>query len=159
MTSIGRVFHLQLYWRCIAETHILLTELSLPELVRHLRQDKSWWRVDIRQTLSRTGCSHKVGSSSACQRVKSDIYLSLSIWHSTSTTNFSSRELKLSEASSLTILSITVDPSELFYLIFIFYVECFCAVATLEFTSLQAAPVTPSDALTHTRAGLILPAP
>jgi len=28
-----------------------------------------------------------------CQRLKSDIYLSLSVWHSTSITNFSSREL------------------------------------------------------------------
>ena len=31
---------------------------------------------------------------------------------------------KLSEASSLTILSFTLDSSELFYLIFIFYFEC-----------------------------------
>jgi len=32
-------------------------------------------------------------SSGECQRLKSDIYLSLSVWHSTSITNFSSREL------------------------------------------------------------------
>jgi len=32
-------------------------------------------------------------SSGDCQRLKSDIYLSLSVWHSASTTNFSSREL------------------------------------------------------------------
>jgi len=31
---------------------------------------------------------------------------------------------KLSEALSLTILSFTVDSSELFYLIFLFYFEC-----------------------------------
>jgi len=49
---------------------------------------------------------------------------------------------KLSEASSLTILSFTVDSCELFYLIFIFYFKCFGALATLEFTSLQGAPVT-----------------
>jgi len=32
-------------------------------------------------------------SSGECQRLKSDMYFSLSVWHSTSTTNFSSREL------------------------------------------------------------------
>jgi len=32
-------------------------------------------------------------SSGQCQRLESDIYLSLSVWHPTSTTNFSSREL------------------------------------------------------------------
>jgi len=32
-------------------------------------------------------------SSGQCQRLKSDIYLSLSVWHSTSTTNFSTRQL------------------------------------------------------------------
>jgi len=32
-------------------------------------------------------------SSGECQRLKPDIYLSLSVWHSTSITNFSSREL------------------------------------------------------------------
>jgi len=32
-------------------------------------------------------------SSGECQSLKSDIYLSLSVWHSTSITNFSSREL------------------------------------------------------------------
>jgi len=32
-------------------------------------------------------------SSGECQRLKSDIYLSLSVWHSTSITNFSLREL------------------------------------------------------------------
>jgi len=46
-------------------------------------------------------------SSSECQRLKSDMYLSLSVWHSTSITNFP-RENLLSEAYSLTILSLTV---------------------------------------------------
>jgi len=32
-------------------------------------------------------------NSGDCQRLKSDIYLSLSVWHSTSITNFSSRQL------------------------------------------------------------------
>jgi len=32
-------------------------------------------------------------SGGECQRLKSDICLSLSVWHSTSTTNFSSGEL------------------------------------------------------------------
>jgi len=32
-------------------------------------------------------------SSGECQRLKSDIYLSLGVWHSTSITDFSSREL------------------------------------------------------------------
>jgi len=34
-------------------------------------------------------------SSGECPRLKSDIYVSLSVWHSTSTANFSSRELNL----------------------------------------------------------------
>jgi len=46
-------------------------------------------------------------SSGECQRLKSDIYLSLCVWHSTSITNFP-RENLLSEALSLTILSLTV---------------------------------------------------
>jgi len=46
-------------------------------------------------------------SSDECQELKSDIYLSLSIWHSTSTSNFL-RENILSEAFSLTMLIFTV---------------------------------------------------
>jgi len=46
-------------------------------------------------------------SSGECQRLKSDIYLSLSVWHSTSITNIPQENL-LSEAFSLTILSFTV---------------------------------------------------
>jgi len=46
-------------------------------------------------------------SSGECQRLKSDIYLSLSVWYSTSKNNFP-RENLLSEAFSLTILSLTV---------------------------------------------------
>jgi len=46
-------------------------------------------------------------SRGECQRLKSDIYLSLSVWHSTSITNFP-RENLLSEAFSLTILSFNV---------------------------------------------------
>jgi len=62
-------------------------------------------------------------SSGECQRLKSDIYLSLSVWHSTSITNFP-RENLLTEAFSLTILSLTVlILRELFYSIFIFYFD------------------------------------
>jgi len=65
-------------------------------------------------------------SSGECQRLKSDIYLSLSVLHSTSITNFP-RENLLSEAFSLTILSLTVlILRELFYFIFIFYFEFWC---------------------------------
>jgi len=46
-------------------------------------------------------------SSGECQRLKSDLDLSLSVWHSTPITNFP-RENLLSEAFSLTILSFTV---------------------------------------------------
>jgi len=45
--------------------------------------------------------------SGECPRLKSHIYLSLSVWHSTSITNFPQENL-LSEAFSLTILSLTV---------------------------------------------------
>jgi len=46
-------------------------------------------------------------SCGECQWLKSDIYLSLSIWHSTSITN-NPRENLLSEAFSLTKLSFTI---------------------------------------------------
>jgi len=46
-------------------------------------------------------------SSGECQRLKSDIHLSLGVWHSTSITNFPQENL-LTEAFSLTILSLTV---------------------------------------------------
>jgi len=46
-------------------------------------------------------------SSGECQRLKSDIYLSLSDWHSTSITNYP-RENLLSEPFSFTILSFSV---------------------------------------------------
>ena len=56
------------------------------------------------------------------QRLKSDLYLSLSVWHSTSITNFP-RENLLSEAFSLKILSFTVLILLNYYLIFILYFE------------------------------------
>jgi len=62
-------------------------------------------------------------SNGECQRLKSDIYLSLSVWHSTSILNFP-RENLLGEAFSLTILSFTVLILLGYYLIFIFYFEC-----------------------------------
>jgi len=74
-------------------------------------------------------------SSSECQRLKSDIYLSLSVWHSTSIINFP-RENLLSPAFSLTILSLTI--LILCELITLSLSSTFSigAVATLEFTSL-----------------------
>jgi len=74
-------------------------------------------------------------SSGECQRLKSDIYLSLSIWHSTSITNFSQENL-LSEASSLTILSLTVFILRELFTLSLSSTLSFGAVATLEFTSL-----------------------
>jgi len=73
-------------------------------------------------------------SSGECQMLKSDIYLSLSVSHSTSITNFP-RENLLSEAFSLTILSLT-----LLIILELFTLSgsstlSFGAVATLEFTS------------------------
>jgi len=55
-------------------------------------------------------------SSGECQRLISDIYLSLSVWHSTSITHFP-RENLLSEAFSLTIFSLTV----LFFVNYLLY--------------------------------------
>jgi len=55
-------------------------------------------------------------SSGEYQRLKSDIYLSLSVWHSTSRTNLP-RENLLSKAFSLTILSLTV----LFFVNYLLY--------------------------------------
>ena len=62
-------------------------------------------------------------SSGECQRLKSDIYLSLSVLHSTSITNFTQEHL-LSKAFSLMILSFTVLILLNYYLIFIFYFGC-----------------------------------
>jgi len=74
-------------------------------------------------------------SSGECLRLKSDIYLSLSVWHFTSITNFP-RENLLSEAFSIMILSLTVlNLPELFTLALSSTLS-FGAVATLEFTSL-----------------------
>ena len=74
-------------------------------------------------------------SSGECQRLKCDIYLSLSVWHSTSITNFPRANL-LSEAFSLTILSLTVLILRELFTLSLSSALTFCAVATLEFTSL-----------------------
>jgi len=50
-----------MYWRCIAETHTLLTKFSVLELVQYHQKDNSSWRVELGQALSRTGYSHKIG--------------------------------------------------------------------------------------------------
>jgi len=75
------------------------------------------------------------------KRLKSDIYLSLSVWHSTSITNFP-RENLLSAAFSLTILSLTVLILRELFTLCLSSTLSFGAVATLEFTSLSGAPVT-----------------
>ena len=74
-------------------------------------------------------------SSGECQRLKSNIYLSLSVWHSTSITNFP-RENLLSEAFSLTILSLTVLILRKLFTLSLSSTLSFGVVATLEFTSL-----------------------
>jgi len=74
-------------------------------------------------------------SSGECLWLKSDIYLSLSVWHSTSITNFP-RENLLSEAFSLTILSLTVLILREVFPLSLSSTLSFRAVATLEFTSL-----------------------
>ena len=80
-------------------------------------------------------------SSSECQRLKSVIYLSLSVWHSTSIINFP-RENLLSEAFSLTILSFMVLILRELLTLSLSSTLSFGAVATLEFTFLECAPVT-----------------
>jgi len=74
-------------------------------------------------------------SSGESQRLKSDIYLSLSVWYSTSITNFP-RENLLSEAFSLTILSLTVLILRELFTLSLSSTLSFGAVATLEFTTL-----------------------
>jgi len=74
-------------------------------------------------------------SSGECQRLKSDINLSLSVWHSTSITNFP-REKLLTEAFSLTILNLTVLILRELFTLSLSSTLSFGAVATLEFTSL-----------------------
>jgi len=80
-------------------------------------------------------------SRGECQKAKSDIYLSLSVWHSTSITNFP-RETLLSAAFSLTILSLTVLILRELFTLSLSSTLSFGAVATLEFTSLLGSPVT-----------------
>ena len=67
--------------------------------------------------------------------LKSDLYLSLTVWHSTSITNFPQEKL-LSQAFSLTILSLTVLILRELFTLSLSSTLSFCAVATLEFTSL-----------------------
>ena len=74
-------------------------------------------------------------SSGECQRLKSDIYLSLSVWHSTSITNLP-RENLLSAAFSLPILSLTVLILRELFTLSLSSTLSFGPVATLEFTSL-----------------------
>ena len=74
-------------------------------------------------------------SSGESQRLKCDIYSSLSIWHSTSRTNFPQENL-LSEAFSLTILSLTVFILRELLTLSLSSTLSFGAVATLDFTSL-----------------------
>jgi len=74
-------------------------------------------------------------SSGECQRLKSDIYLSLSVWHSTSITNFPGGNL-FSEAFSLTILSLTVFILRELFTLSLSSTLGFCEVTTLEFTFL-----------------------
>jgi len=74
-------------------------------------------------------------SSGECPRLKSDIYLSLSIWHSTSKTNFPQENL-LSEAFRLMILSLTILILRELFTLSLSSTLSFGAVATLEFTSL-----------------------
>jgi len=74
-------------------------------------------------------------SSGECQKLQSDIYLSLSVWHSTSITNFPGENL-LSEAFSLTILSLTVLTLCQLFTLSLSCPFSFGAVATLVFTSL-----------------------
>jgi len=74
-------------------------------------------------------------SSGEWQRLKSDTYLSLSVWDSTSITNFP-RENLLSEAFSLTILSLTTLILRELFNLSLSSTLSFGAVATLEFTSL-----------------------
>ena len=69
------------------------------------------------------------------KRVKSDIYLSLRVWHSTLITNFP-RENLLCEAFSLTILSLTILILRELITLSLSSTLSFGAVATLEFTSL-----------------------
>jgi len=63
-------------------------------------------------------------SSGECQRLKSEYLLKFKRLAFYFDNQLFLERTKLSEASSLTILSFTVDSSELFYLIFIFYFEC-----------------------------------
>jgi len=74
-------------------------------------------------------------SSGECQRLKSDIYLSLSVWHSPSMTNFP-RENLFSEAFSLTILNLTLLILRELFTLSLSSTLSFGTVATLEFTSL-----------------------
>jgi len=75
-------------------------------------------------------------SSGECQRLKSDMYLSLSVWHSTLRNQLFPRENLLGEAFSLTILSLTVLILRELFTLSLSSTLSFGAVPTLEFTSL-----------------------
>jgi len=79
--------------------------------------------------------------SAECQRLKSDTYLRVSVWHSTSITNFPRHNL-LSEAFSLTIISFTALILRELFTLSLSSTLSFGMVPILEFTSLYGAPVT-----------------
>jgi len=74
-------------------------------------------------------------SSGECPRLKSDNYLSLSVWHSSSITNYP-RENLLSEAFSLMTLSLTILILLELYTLSLSSTLSFGVVVTLEFTTL-----------------------
>ena len=73
-------------------------------------------------------------SSGECQRHKADIYLSLSVWHSSSRTNFP-REHLLSEAFHLIISGLTILILCELFTLSLSSTLSIDAIATLEFTS------------------------
>ena len=93
MTSIGRVFPsaliLEIYCRnSYPVDGVKSTRAGPIGLAGYFLIEGRPWRA-----LSRIECSHKVGVVVNVKGLNLNIYLSLRIWHSTSTTNFSSREL------------------------------------------------------------------
>jgi len=107
-------------------------ELSVPELVQYFQQNNFWWTLDSSAQDRMLAQGWSIGEN---QRLKSDMYLSLSVWHSTSSTNDPQENL-LSQAFILIILSLTI--LNLFKLIILSLSSTLSlgSVATLEFTSI-----------------------
>jgi len=93
MTSIGRVFPPAVGLEMHSRNSYPIDGVKCTRLGLTLPAGKIMMEGRPRTNPAQDRVLSQGRSSGECQRLKSDIYLSLSVWPSSSTTNVSSREL------------------------------------------------------------------